>query len=175
MKDRTGYLYFIRSEEQRAIKVGFTVDMVTRLQDLRSGNPSQIEIDAFVPAEPAAEAEFHRIMKPHRIRREWYPSDNLMDGLAEHLLSEWARRTEAKIGGYLGYPSDETLQENPAGVYFDAAEMRINIRAFMVDFFAPDQGIDVEMPTNHWTGPLALAISWASKRKGSLTKGVPRP
>ena len=76
--DQIGYLYFIESPEQDAVKVGFASDPDIRLKTLQTGNPHDLVLKAQVRATYGAECAFHAAMKRWRLRLEWYPSTELL-------------------------------------------------------------------------------------------------
>lgn len=72
---RKGFMYFISSKAQKAIKVGFAKDVYSRMKSLQTGNPDELTLTAYIPCELRAEREFHRQMRHKRTRLEWYPDD----------------------------------------------------------------------------------------------------
>lgn len=82
---KVGRLYFISSEAQRAVKVGFADDLGLRLANLQTGNPSPLKINFSHSATLGAERLLHSYLKPYRIKREWYPDIWLLDDLYDEL------------------------------------------------------------------------------------------
>jgi DNA-binding transcriptional regulator YiaG len=66
----TGYVYAIRSGE--AVKIGWATDPARRLSELNVGSPVSHELLGVVPATKAQERELHLLLKPWRVRGEWF-------------------------------------------------------------------------------------------------------
>lgn len=107
-KDRAGKigsLYFISSEAQRAVKVGFADDMTLRLANLQTGNPAPLKVTFTHSATYGAERLLHTYLKPYRIKREWYPDiwllDDIYDGLGYQIVDRAMEEAEADGLDYL--------------------------------------------------------------------------
>lgn len=72
-----GLLYYIESEGQNAVKIGFANDLGMRLAGLQTGNPCKLRVRWTQRATREVEAALHAYLKPFRINREWYPDDGL--------------------------------------------------------------------------------------------------
>jgi hypothetical protein len=90
-----GFLYFISSVEQNAIKIGYATDTYTRLKSLQSGNPAQLDIMGYVACTFGGELALHETLKSRRIRLEWYPDDDFIGNLVLELLDEGMDRSIA--------------------------------------------------------------------------------
>lgn len=71
-----GFLYFISSDEQGAVKIGFGTEPYMRLKTLQTGNPYELTLRAYVPATQEAEKAIHAELKGMRLRLEWYADDD---------------------------------------------------------------------------------------------------
>lgn len=67
-----GFVYFIASEEQESVKIGFATEVYQRWKTLQTGNPDPLEIRMELPATLGAEAALHRLLKSRQRRLEWY-------------------------------------------------------------------------------------------------------
>jgi len=85
---REGFLYFIQSETQNAIKVGFAEEVYMRLKTLQTGNPDELKLLASIPCLAEAEVLLHRQLKHKRIRLEWYPDDAELETLIYELQDD---------------------------------------------------------------------------------------
>lgn len=83
--DAKGWMYFIASDAQKAVKIGFATDVYQRLKTLQSGNPDRLRVMGSVPALLGAETHLHRILKARAIRLEWYPLSGFMEALTDEL------------------------------------------------------------------------------------------
>lgn len=71
-----GWVYFITEGSRRqAMKIGFSVDPQRRLKSIQTDNPSPIKMIGMVPAFKEHEKWLHKLLKPWRIRGEWYSCD----------------------------------------------------------------------------------------------------
>jgi hypothetical protein len=86
--DRVGYLYFVASERQGAIKIGFAEEVYMRLKSLQTGNPDELTLLAVVPCRIQAETLLHQYLKHKRIRLEWYPDDAEIERLIYELQDD---------------------------------------------------------------------------------------
>lgn len=155
MRNTQGYLYFIQSAGQKAVKVGFAASVEGRLPSLQSGNPEPLHIVCGqVPIESDAEREFHRIMKPHRLVREWYPDDLLLNFLHGELLEAWGDKVEDKTPAG-SWPENGDEYTNPAEIYLTGPEMSRTLKRLLKSFFeSNDEEADWPgahaLPANHW-------------------------
>lgn len=77
LSEPAGVIYFVRS--WNFIKIGFSVDIKTRLLSLQTGSPYEIELLALMPGTPKDEADILGRFSPVRIRGEWFePHPELM-------------------------------------------------------------------------------------------------
>ena len=73
----TGVIYFVKS--WNAIKIGFSTDIKTRLAQLQTGSPFEIELLGFFAGTEQDEVETLGRFSPLRIRGEWfYPHPELI-------------------------------------------------------------------------------------------------
>jgi hypothetical protein len=85
---RVGALYFISSDTQQAVKIGFAENVYMRLKSLQTGNPDELKLLAYVPCFAEAEVLLHRALKHKRIRLEWYPDDAELETLIYELQDD---------------------------------------------------------------------------------------
>ena len=90
-----GVLYYIESEEQSAVKIGFAENLSLRLANLQTGNPSTLKVRWTQNATRDAETEIHALLKPFSIGREWYADDGLADMVLDELGYELLDKAEA--------------------------------------------------------------------------------
>lgn len=147
-----GHLYFISSPKQEAVKVGFAVSTSSRLSTLQTGNPHPLQIDLGIPVEFAAEREFHEFMRPHRIAREWYPADILLDMLSDALLEAWEDKViDATPESAEAWPMTAAYWVNDADVWLTGRDMRRLLPQLMREFFEPDPDDPTPLGiVNHW-------------------------
>lgn len=85
---RPGVLYFILSQTQNAVKIGFAESVYMRLKSLQTGNPDELKLLASVPCLAEAEVLLHQELKHKRIRLEWYPDDAAIETLIYELQDD---------------------------------------------------------------------------------------
>jgi len=74
-----GFVYFIQSGNNGAIKIGYTKDVDRRIKELQTSNPEKLNLLLKVGAEPNDEKVMHDKFKKYCINLEWYsPSDELI-------------------------------------------------------------------------------------------------
>lgn len=83
---KVGYLYFIESEAQESIKIGFAENVGLRLSNLQTGNPSKLSLLGTIGATLGAEIRLHQLLKPYRVNREWYDCPALVLSIQNELL-----------------------------------------------------------------------------------------
>lgn len=166
MKNDLGSLYFVHSGAQGAVKVGFAVNPTARLASLQTGNPGKLSLGSEIPIHSDAEAAFHDFMKPHRIAREWYPSDELLFHIEWQLADVWAEKVEGAIEARVPWPCWAEIRDNPQGIYLTAADMKRALRKLVREYFEddPDDPEPVTI-TNHWTSRPA-----AKRRRGAMSR-----
>jgi hypothetical protein len=71
----TGIVYFIRAEESKRVKIGFTsTDPSARLATLQTGSPERLRLVAAVPGSMELERNLHEMLSASRIHGEWFRS-----------------------------------------------------------------------------------------------------
>jgi len=86
--DQIGYIYFISSPTQDAVKVGFAQEVYTRHKSLQTGNPADLTLVGTVRATYGAEMELHKMLKGRRIRLEWYRDDEVIGSIINSIQDE---------------------------------------------------------------------------------------
>lgn len=82
-------VYFVQAGAGGAIKIGTAVDMPRRLSALQNGCPEFLVVLATVPGDREIEGRFHKRLRVHRIRGEWFkPAPAVLEAV------EQARRGE---------------------------------------------------------------------------------
>lgn len=87
-----GYVYFIEMERPRLIKIGYASDVDERLSNLQTACPFELSVlDVFIGTKED-ERVLHKMLKPHRYRREWFrPTDDVFDLMED--LEQYRRET----------------------------------------------------------------------------------
>lgn len=88
--NQIGFIYFIESETQNAVKIGFTADVQARLKGIQTGNPDLLTLAAHVRATFGAEQALHKALGKFRhqglssrpFRPRLNPSQGGVDGKA---------------------------------------------------------------------------------------------
>jgi hypothetical protein len=83
--NQIGFIYFIESETQNAVKIGFTADVQARLKGIQTGNPDPLTLSAHVRATFGAEQVLHKALGKFRIRLEWYEANELLWALQNEI------------------------------------------------------------------------------------------
>lgn len=84
-KSPTGHIYFIQSQGNCAIKIGFTLDVERRARELQTGSPESLEIVGAMPGTVRDEKALHRHFHADHIRGEWFEaSAALIDYIEEN-------------------------------------------------------------------------------------------
>lgn len=65
-----GIVYFV--ESAGAIKIGFTLDLPTRLKAMATGNPCPLTLIGYVEGGFGLEKAIHAKLKDYRLMREWF-------------------------------------------------------------------------------------------------------
>ena len=110
---RTGFLYFIASDSQKAIKIGFAEEVYMRLKSLQTGNPDELRLIGSVPCRAEAEALLHRQLRHKRVRLEWYPDDAEIETLIYELQDDM-------------FDAGIELYEPTDGMTFEEASVMLN-------------------------------------------------
>ena len=77
--------YFIACPGANAIKIGLTLDLDSRIASLRTSNPLDIELIAFIPTN--LEHELHAQLAHLRLRGEWFHLTNEVLAVAQALVN----------------------------------------------------------------------------------------
>jgi hypothetical protein len=89
----TGHIYFLRHGE--FVKIGFSTDYQSRCASIAANSPEATEIIAAHPGTYADEARFHRLLKSHHHRLEWYRWTPEVEALAISGLPPEVKRIRA--------------------------------------------------------------------------------
>jgi len=73
-QELTGYIYCVTfgNQYENPIKIGYAVNVDTRLADLQIGNPYSLYTLAVVPGNTACEKFVHDMLFEHKARNEWF-------------------------------------------------------------------------------------------------------
>lgn len=67
-----GYVYFIEANQCEKIKIGFSLDPLTRLEELQSLSPDDLSLAGCFPGTKQTEQEIHRQFARFRSHGEWF-------------------------------------------------------------------------------------------------------
>lgn len=67
---RLGHIYFARAGDH--VKIGFAVDITSRIRTLRTGNVAKITVEESFASFIEAERMLHKHFKKDRVRGEWF-------------------------------------------------------------------------------------------------------
>lgn len=93
-----GFVYFIRCGEY--VKIGFSTDVDARQRAIAAHTPYDVELVAKHEGTQADEAAFHRLLKAHRHRNEWFRWCEQVERLAATGIADDLRsnpRTQALV------------------------------------------------------------------------------
>jgi len=69
---RVGFVYCIRNDDARAVKIGFSKNPVRRIQQLQTASPSQLRLVAMLESAQAFETALHEQYAYRRLSGEWF-------------------------------------------------------------------------------------------------------
>lgn len=72
-----GYIYFMWSPAQNALKIGHTLRLGMRRAGLQTGNPTKLSFLEVIRGSRALEKELHKRFQPYRISGEWFREDEV--------------------------------------------------------------------------------------------------
>jgi hypothetical protein len=127
--DQIGTLYFIASEAQNAVKIGFATDTYVRHKSLQSGNPDELTIVAQVPCTYGAEQRLHRLLRKRRLRLEWYPRDAFIMSLENEVQDVALDRAMEWLGDNPQPPMPPDSSLDDASQFIVGVEGRFPITA----------------------------------------------
>ena len=74
---RSGFVYFVQGRD--AIKIGFAINVASRMYNLQHASPEKLIVLATIPGSPLLEKKLHRRFKSLKVRGEWFsPEDRLL-------------------------------------------------------------------------------------------------
>jgi hypothetical protein len=76
-----GSIYFISIPRLDLIKVGFATDLRLRLAGIKTASPFDLQLVASYRGRRDDEQRAHRLLKPHRYKREWFRYHDDVDAL----------------------------------------------------------------------------------------------
>jgi hypothetical protein len=84
-------VYFLATESQEKVKIGFSTDPGMRLANHKTSTPEKLHLADTIPCRALDEQMLHRYFTAQRIdKREWFIFDNEIDRFLEDV--EFARR-----------------------------------------------------------------------------------
>ena len=69
-----GFIYFLRNEITRNIKIGFSMDVEKRIKDLQTSNDSELKLLKYVKGTLKQEKAIHIAFSYLNLRGEWFRS-----------------------------------------------------------------------------------------------------
>ena len=125
-----GYVYFISEPNLERIKIGFSADPKSRLQQLQTGTPYELTMLGYVEGDFFHESHLHRHLSDFRVQGEWFDAvekvqiivdniiegrvlikDLLVDGMALHLPIDVPQEDVPKVS--LSVKTPEPLSKKP--------------------------------------------------------------
>ena len=91
-------VYFIRSGDDDAVKIGWSKDPFERINYLQPGNPNELRLILTIPGPIRTEQELHRFLHKSRLRGEWFRLSGMVDHTMLRLLD--ARIARVYDGAY---------------------------------------------------------------------------
>ncbi len=87
MRERTrpGHVYFLKNGRRKLIKIGFSSDHVSRIQNIQSSTPDHVKLLATLPGNRALEAELHKRFAKYRVQGEWFRVEGALADYLERL------------------------------------------------------------------------------------------
>ena len=70
--DRAGYVYAIRNDAARSVKIGFSASPMERLQQLQTASPNALRLLCAIPSFMAYEKSLHGFFASRRMEGEWF-------------------------------------------------------------------------------------------------------
>lgn len=69
---REGWVYFLRDDEARAVKIGFSRDPIRRIQQIQTSNPNRLRLLGAIRSVEAFEQFLHWSNRDRRMSGEWF-------------------------------------------------------------------------------------------------------
>ncbi len=89
---QSGWVYFMQDTGTGHIKIGFSKNVMKRLESIQGANASEIVLLSAIPGSVKKEAALHEFFSGSRIRGEWFEeSDELCELIALAVAKERAR------------------------------------------------------------------------------------
>jgi hypothetical protein len=94
-----GYVYFITSEPDQYVKIGWSLkNPVGRMRELQTGCPEVLRLMAYFPGSLEEERRLHRTFAELHYRGEWFSLQYKLLDLVRYLSDGWPRETESCAG-----------------------------------------------------------------------------
>jgi hypothetical protein len=90
--EKVGTVYFVRSENGGPIKIGFAVDLKSRISNLQTGRPDKLCVLHVQGGTEDDEKKLHEKFNAHSINGEWFhPGEDLIEYIATRAVAEDTR------------------------------------------------------------------------------------
>jgi len=99
-----GWVYFVRAG--RAIKIGYSIGVPSRLSTLQTGHYQELELLVQVPGSLRDERRYHFLFRAFKIRREWFRSCDPILAEVEH-LKRYGKPSKKPIDAFKPEPKPE--------------------------------------------------------------------
>src|SRR5690242_7201712 len=76
-------VYFVRCEG--FVKIGYATKLSSRLASLRIGNPFELHLLYFIPANPKQELQLHTVLRPEWHAGEWFMMGERLNSILAQL------------------------------------------------------------------------------------------
>ena len=67
-----GYVYFIGSEDNQPVKIGFSLNPWSRAKEISTGNHSPLKVIACFKGDKNTEKEYHKAFSAYQSKNEWF-------------------------------------------------------------------------------------------------------
>lgn len=98
------FVYVVRwINEPSRVKIGFTSNLVLRMNEMRTNNFCRLELVAAIPVEDRKdEATFHKTFAPFHCCREWFHAAPMLMEVVQICSCQFTEEEQARISKALG-------------------------------------------------------------------------
>ena len=83
------YIYFVQGESGGAIKIGTTLNPVTRMQSLQTGFPEELKLLAVIPGDAERERKIHEYFGKFRLKGEWFKPEAELINMIDKMKTKY--------------------------------------------------------------------------------------
>ena len=112
LKGYKGYVYFVTSDKNEQVKIGYSKNPWARLSELRRSYGSELSVVATIKTEDKSEVSIHQALDDFRLEGEWFSKSDAITAAISQISSGVVTTVDGVVDYVSSYGSSATTTTN---------------------------------------------------------------